>query len=50
MDKTFRSTSKKCFITYGNIRKIESGQGDDYTTFCLLDYKHFHNYYDPKGI
>ena len=25
-------------ITYKNIRKIASGQGDDYTTGCLLDY------------
>ena len=25
-------------ITYENIRKIATGQGDDYTTGCLLDY------------
>ena len=25
-------------VTYGNIRKITNGQGDDYTTGCLLDY------------
>ena len=25
-------------VTYGNIRKIATGQGDDYTTGCLLDY------------
>ena len=24
--------------TYENIRKIATGQGDDYTTGCLLDY------------
>ena len=24
--------------TYDNIRKIATGQGDDYTTGCLLDY------------
>ena len=24
--------------TYGNIRKIAKGQGDDYTAGCLLDY------------
>ena len=24
--------------TYKNIRKIATGQGDDYTTGCLLDY------------
>ena len=25
-------------ITYDSIRKIGTGQGDDYTTNCLLDY------------
>ena len=24
--------------TYGNIQKIATGQGDDYTTGCLLEY------------
>ena len=24
-------------ITYDNIQKIATGQGDDYTTACLLD-------------
>ena len=32
-------------ITYDNIRKIATGQGDDYTTGCLLDYAYFKNYY-----
>ena len=27
--------------TYDNIRKIATGQGDDYTTGCLLDYSYF---------
>ena len=27
--------------TYGNIRKIATGQGDDYSTGCLLDYSYF---------
>ena len=31
-------------VTYGNIRKIATGQGDDYTTGCLLDYIYFKNY------
>ena len=30
--------------TYDNIRKIAIGQGDDYTTACLLDYNYFINY------
>ena len=25
-------------VTYENIRKIATGQGDDYTNGCLLDY------------
>ena len=52
-------------VTCENIRKIATGQGDDYTTGCLLDYIYFKKYYkmiaadlskqqvldaDPKGI
>ena len=32
-------------VTYENIRKIATGQGDDYTAGCLLDYTYFKNYY-----
>ena len=28
-------------VTYDNIRKIATGQGDDYATGCLLDYPYF---------
>ena len=28
-------------VTYENIRKIPTGQGDDYTNGCLLDYSYF---------
>ena len=28
-------------IKYENIRKIATGQGDDYTTGCLSDYAYF---------
>ena len=31
--------------TYKNIRKITTGQGDDYTTGCLLDYNYFNKDY-----
>ena len=31
--------------TYDIIRKIATGQGDDYTTGCLSDYSYFNNYY-----
>ena len=30
---------KDNLITYDNIRKIATSQGDDYATGCLLDYK-----------
>ena len=40
----FWSTSKNNKVTYKNIRKIATGQGDDYTTGCLLDYIYFKNY------
>ena len=31
--------------TYDNIQKIATGQGDDYTTACLLDYTYFKDHY-----
>ena len=37
-------------ITYGNIRKITTGQGDDYTTGCLLDYICFKNHYKMIAV
>ena len=52
-------------VTYENIRKIATRQGDDYTTGCLLDYPYFQDSYkiiavdlskqqaldaDPRGI
>ena len=33
------------FKTYDHIRKVATGQGDDYTTGCLLDYIYFKNDY-----
>ena len=33
-------------ITYDSIRKVATGQGDDYSTGCLLDYNYFKNYYE----
>ena len=32
-------------VTYKNIRKFATGQGDDCTTGCLLDYIYFKNYF-----
>ena len=36
--------------TYENIRKIAIGQGDDYTTSCLLDYTYSEKYYKITAI
>ena len=36
--------------TYENIRKIAIGQGDDYTTGCLLDYLYFKDNYKMIAI
>ena len=33
-----------------NIRKIATGQVDDYTTGCLLDYIYFKNYYKMIAV
>ena len=37
-------------ITYDNIRKIATDQGDDYTTGCLLDYPYFANTYKMIAV
>ena len=36
--------------TYDNIKKIVTGQGDDYTTGWLLDYSYFKKYYKLIAI
>ena len=38
------------FKTYENIRNIATGQGDDYTTSCLLDYSYFKDHYRMIAI
>ena len=45
----FDQPIKSNLKTYGNIRKIVTGQGDDYTTGCLLDYPYFKKYYRLIG-
>ena len=46
----FESASKDNFISYNNIRKIPTGEGDDCTTGCLLDYPCLKNYYEVIPI
>ena len=40
-ENVFDQSIKNIKVTYENIRKIAIGQGDDYTTGCLLDYPYF---------
>ena len=57
-DYTFMTDRKNFFdqpirnnkITYENIRKIATGQGDDYTKDCLLDYAYFTDNYKMIAI
>ena len=37
-------------VTYDNIRKIATGQGDDYTNGCLLDYSYINDTYKMIAI
>ena len=40
----FNQPVKNSMKTYDNIRKIATGQGDDYKTGWLLDYNYFKEY------
>ena len=46
----FDQPMKNNKVTYENIRKIATGQGDDYTTGCLLDYPYFKGSYKMIAI
>ena len=46
----FDQTIKNNKVTYDNITKISAGQGDDYTTGCLLDYPYFANTYKMIAV
>ena len=39
------SINKNDQLTYDNIWKTSTGQWDDYTTSCLLDYLYFKDHY-----
>ena len=41
----FDEPTKNDLRTYDNIQKVTTGQGDDYTTGCLLDYPYFKEHY-----
>ena len=44
-ENVFDQPIKNGKVTYENIRKIATGQGDDYTTVFLLDYPYFKDNY-----
>ena len=46
----FDQSIKDNKVTYENIRKIATGQGDDYTTGCLLDYPYFKDFYEMIAV
>ena len=46
----FDQPIKNDLKTFDNIKKIVTGQGDDYTTGWLLDYSYFKKYYKLIAI
>ena len=48
--KFFDQPINNMIKTYENIRQITIGQGDDYTTGCLLDYTYFKKYYTMISV
>ena len=46
----FDQLAKNEIRTYEQIRKITTGQGDDYITNCVLDFPYFKNNYKMIGI
>ena len=49
-DYNFAIAGQKLLITYDEIRKIATVQGDVYMTGWLLDYNYFNNYYKMMAI
>ena len=49
-ENVFDQPIKNNKITYENIRKIVTGQGDDYTTRCLLDYPYSKDIYKMIAV
>ena len=46
----FYHSVKNDIRTFESIRKIATGQGDEYTTDCLLDYPHFKENYELIAV
>ena len=50
LENLFYQSVKDNTVTYENIRKIYTGQEDDYTAGCLLDYSHFKDIYQMIAV
>ena len=50
MIKTFLISQQIAVLKHENIRKIVTGQGNDYTTGCLIDYIYLKNNYKMIAI
>ena len=46
----FDQTVASDIRTYDNIQKLSTGQGNDYTTGCLLDYNYFNKHHKILAI
>ena len=46
----FNQPVKNNLKAYDNVKKNLTGQGDDYTTECLIDYNYFNKYYRMIAI
>ena len=46
----FDQLMKNNKVTYENIRKIATSQGDDYTTGCLLNYQYINDTYKMIAV
>ena len=49
-ENLFYQPVKNNKVTCENIRKIDTGQGDDYTTGCLLDHPNFKDNYKMIAV
>ena len=49
-EKLFDQPVKDNKVIYENIIKIATGQGDDYTAGCLLDYSYFKDRYRMAAV
>ena len=49
-ENVFDQPIKNNKVTYENIRKIATGQGNDWTTGCLIDYLYFKDSYKMIAV